>query len=309
MRTMKKLIHTCILVFGMVCSVYAQKDPMFFQQTANRWLLNPASTGKGGDINATLTVREQYVGFSGGPSIKAANLNGFVKEIRSGFGLMWINDQFGPQQTNNLKFQYAYFVPFEEVAFLSLGLGMGVMSNTYDPTDFFFRDPSDENKDLVKQSKTIPDFDFGFEFNTRHLEVGAAVTHITYMYGDQSLIRPMRNFYTYTRVKLPMNNYWDFIPGITWHNTRKMNSYEVNAAFRYNNNVCVNLVYRTPMSCGIAVGVNLHNSFRVVYSYDYGFDNLGSYHNGSHEITVSYNIPVNTTYIKTRLRFFRWKMF
>ena len=304
---MKKLIHTCIFVLGMAVTVHAQIDPMFFQQTNNRVQLNPASTGKGGDINAALTIREQWIGFPG-PSTKAVNLNGFVKDIRSGFGLMWINDQFGPQQTNNLKLHYAYFVPFEEVAFLSLGLGMGVMNNTYDELGFFFREETDEYN-LIRHSKTIPDFDFGFEFNTRNLEIGASITHITYMYGDQTLTRPMRNFYTYTRYKLPMNKHWDFIPGITWHNTRNMNTLEVNTAFRYNNNICVNLVYRNPVNCGIAFGINLYGGFRVLYSYDYGFDNLGSYHSGSHEVTVSYNIPVNTTYIKSRLRFFRWKMF
>jgi len=309
MRTMNRLIHTCLLFLGIIGTIHAQVDPTFFQQTNNRGLINPASTGKGGDINAALTIREQWVGFPGGPSTKAVNLNGFVQTIRSGVGMTWINDKFGPQQTNNIKLHYAYFVPFEEVAFLSLGLGMGVMNNTYDPTDFFFREISDENKDLTKESKTLPDFDFGFEFNTRNLEAGASVTHITYMYADQSLVRPMRNFYVYTRFKLPMNNYWDFIPGVTWHNVRKMNALEMNAAFRYNNNVCVNLAYRNPANCGIALGANIYDGFRVSYSYDYGFDNLGNYNNGSHEITVSYNIPVNTTYIKTKLRFFRWKMF
>ena len=143
----------------------------------------------------------------------------------------------------------------------------------------------------------------------RQLEIGASVTHLTHMYNDQSLVRPMRNIYAYTRIKLPINNYWDFIPGITWHNNRKLNTYEVNAAFRYNNNICVNLVYRNPVDCGIAFGMNIYGGFRVVYSYDYGFDNLSSYNSGSHEITLSYNIPVNTNYVRSKLRFFRWKMF
>jgi len=272
-------------------------------------LVNPAASGKGGDVNAALTIRQQWIGFPG-PSTQALYTNGFVKEIRSGFGLMWINDKFGPQQTNNLKLNYAYFIPFEEKAFLSLGLGMGVMNNTYNVMDYFARDIDDPVLlDLVKQSKTIPDFDFGFEFNMPQLEAGASVSHITYMYGDQNLVRPMRNIFAYTRVKIPMNRYWDFIPGITWHNTRKLNTCEIIAAFRYNNNICVNLVYRNPIDCGIALGINLYGGFRVAYSYDYGFDNLSNYNSGSHELTILYNIPVNTTYMKTKLRFFRWKLF
>jgi len=316
---MKRLIHTCILVFGAVCTVHAQSDPLFFQQSANRMLVNPAATGKGGDINTALTVRQHWVGFPG-PTTAALYTNGFVKEIRSGIGLMWIKDQFGPQQTNNLKLNYAYYVPFEDVAFLSLGLGLGVMNNTYDETGFntslndskyrndpYIVDPS--LLDLTKQTKTIPDFNFGLEFNTPTLEVGFSVSHITYTYPDQSLVQPMRNFFTYSRYKIPMNRYWDFIPGFTWHNTRKVNTCELSATFRYENNIVMTLAYRNPMNYGMMFGVNFTNAFRIVYSYDYGFDNLSKYNNGSHEITLLHNVPVNTTYIRTVLRFFRWKMF
>jgi hypothetical protein len=143
----------------------------------------------------------------------------------------------------------------------------------------------------------------------KHLEAGASVTHIAYMYDDQDLVRPIRNLYAYARVKLPINNYWDFIPGATWHNTRKLNVYEASASFRYNNNVCVSMIYRNPADCGIALGINIYGGLRATYSYDYGFDSLSKYNSGAHEITVSYNIPVNNTYVRSKLRFFRWKMF
>ena len=305
---MTRIIFAFLLVFGTACAARAQKDPLFFQQSAHRILVNPATTGKGGDVNTALTLRQQWVGFQG-PTTTAMYTNCFVRGIRSGFGLRWINDKFGPQQTNNIKFNYAYFIPFEEIAFLSFGIGMGVMNNTYSELGFFARDFDDlVLMDAAKQSKTIPDFDFGFEFNTQNIEIGMAVSHITYMYPDQTLVRPMRNFYVYSRYKLPMDRYWDFVPGFTWHNTRKMNTLELNAAFRYNNNLLLNVVYRNPLSCGIAVGVNLSNGFRVSYSYDYGIDNLSAYNSGSHEIGLLHNVPVNTTYIRTILRFFRWKM-
>jgi type IX secretion system PorP/SprF family membrane protein len=297
-----------MLILGTVGISYAQVDPMFLQQTNNRGLLNPAVTGKGGDVSASLTIREQWIGFPG-PSTKALYANGFVSQLRSGFGVTWINDAFGPQQTNNIKLNYAYFVPFEDAAFLALGMKMGVMSNIYDETDFFAHDSDDATITGIKRSKVVPDFDVGLEFNTRQFEIGASVTHVTYMTPDQNTLRPMRNIYAYSRVKVPMNRYWDFIPGITWHNTIKFNTDELNVGFRYENNLCVNLIYRNPMSAGLAVGINIQKVFRVAYSYDYGFDNLSQYNSGSHEVTLSYNIPMNTTYVANKLRFFKWKMF
>jgi type IX secretion system PorP/SprF family membrane protein len=305
---MKKILLTCILIFGVVTVSQAQIDMMFFQQTNNRTLINPATAGKGGDISGALTVRQQWIGFPG-PTTTGLYASGFVKEIRSGFGMLLINDKFGPKRTNNIKLNYAYFVPFEDVAFLSLGLGMGVMDNVYDEMGYFPHDLHDERLQGTIRTKTIPDFDFGLEFNTRQLEVGASVTHVSYGYNDENLVRPMRNFYSYTRVKLPMNKYWDFIPGFTWRNIRKMNTLELNASFRYNNNICVNLAFRNPVNCGIAFGINVYGGLRVAYSYDYGFNNLSAYNSGSHELTLLYNYQVNTNYIKSKLRFFRWKMF
>ena len=305
---MKRILHISLLLFGMMYTVHAQTDYLFLQQTQHRGLINPATVGKGGDLTVAAAIRQQWIGFPG-PSTQALYVNGFVPSIRSGFGVSWINDKFGPQRTNNIKLKYAHFVPFEDVAFFSLGLGMGVMNNIHDESDFFARDPNDEALTMGVTSKTIPDFDFGFELNTRNVEFGAAVTHITYSYRDNSLLRPMRNFYVYSRVKVPLDPYWDFIPGVTWHNTRKLNTYELNAAFRYNNNVCVNLIYRNPVNCGIAIGLNITGGFRVAYSYDYGLDNLSAYNDGSHELTISYTVPSLRNYVQTKLRFFRWKMF
>ncbi len=305
---MKRLLYISVLLFCVSLTLHAQTDPMFLQQTNNRGVFNPAVTGKGGDIDIAFGLRQQWVGFSG-PATQVLNGNGFIRQIRSGVGLRWLNDKFGPQKTQNIKIDYAYFIPFEEKAFLSLGLGMGILNDTYDESEFFARDDNDEAITYTKESKTLPDFDFGFEFNTRQFEIGAAVTHISYAYADQSLLRPMRNIYAYTRVKLPIDKYWDFIPGITWHNTQKLNTYEVSAAFRYNNNICVNLIYRNPMTFGISAGINVYRGFRLAYSYDYGIDNLSSYNSGSHEIMISYNVPVNTTYVRSKLRFFKWKMF
>ena len=305
---MKIKISIFIIAFCVVFGLYAQTDPMFFQQTNNRAVINPAVTGKGGDVNAYLGIRQQWTGFPG-PSTQIVNGSGFAKDWRSGFGMMFMNDKFGPQKTQNLKVNYAYFIPFEEKAFLSLGLGMGFLNNVYDESDFFARESDDEAVTFLKESKFMPDFDFGIEFNTSQFEIGASMTHLLSTYEKQSLIAPMRNIYVYARGKLAINKYWDFIPGITWHNTQKLNTYELNAAFRYNNNICVNMIYRNPATFGIVYGMNVYGGIRITYSFDYGIDNLRSYNDGSHEITLSYNIPVNTTYVRSKLRFFRWKMF
>jgi type IX secretion system PorP/SprF family membrane protein len=175
---MKRLMSICFLAVCSCLTLFAQIDPLFLQQANNRVTINPAATGKGGDINASLGLRQQWIGFSG-PATRVLNANGFVKEIRSGFGLTWLGDQFGPQRTQNLKVNYAYFIPFENRAFLSLGLGMGMLNNVYDETEFFAMDDNDDAITYIKESKIIPDFDFGFEFNMRNFEIGASVAHVT----------------------------------------------------------------------------------------------------------------------------------
>ena len=308
---MKRFLYAFIFVFGTVCTSNAQIDPLFFQQTHLRGLINPSATGKGGNVGASMSLRQQWTGFPA-PSFQAILAHGFSGNLRSGIGLSGVMLDDGPLQTKNIKLNYAYFVPFEEFAFFSLGMGAGIMSSVYrdGSRDFIVRDEDDPVlTGLEPQSKLLPDFDFGFEFNTRHFEMGASSTHVTYGWYDNNVLRPQRNFYVYSRVKQPLNNNWDLIYGVTWHNNRRVNTYEAIASVRYNNNVCVDFAYRNPMSLGVAAGVTLYEGFRVVYSYDYGFDFLKNNNKGSHEVTLSYTVDLNNTYVKNKLRFFKWKIF
>ena len=304
---MKGNLLTIIIILCSV-AVQAQNDPLSFQQAQLRSLVNPAATGKGGDINAALNIRQQWIGFQG-ISTKSLMVQGFANTYQSGLGLRLVVDEFGPSQTKNIKFNYAFFVPFEEFAFLSLGLGAGVMSNVYNVGHFFWAIDGDPRELTENLKRTIPDFDFGMELNTRNFELGGAISHVYYGENDQQLFRIMRNYYAYTRIKVLLNKHWDFIPGITWHYNRGPSSFEVNAGVRFENNLTVNVLYRNPMSLGMIVGLTLIEGFRLAYSYDYGIDNLSAYNSGSHEITISYNIPMNTSYIGRKLQFFKWKMF
>ena len=229
---MKKILYTYLIVFGTLGSAYSQIDPLLFQQSHLRTMVNPAATGKGGDINASLSIRQQWVGFDG-TSTQVLLADGFANSIRSGFGVSCILDGYGFQQTKNIKLNYAYFIPFDEAAFLTLGMGTGVMNNVYKGGDcFIYRDPDDDAIPSETQSKTLPDFDFGIEFNTVNFEMGASIAHITYGYNDQAIMRPMRNYIIYSRVKVPMNKNWDFIPGATWHYNRKATTFEFNSGLR-----------------------------------------------------------------------------
>ena len=307
---MRRFFYTCFVFWGTVCISHAQTDPFFFQQSNNRMLFNPAATGKGGDVNASVSVRQQWVGFPG-ISTQALTFSGFASGIQSGLGVMCIIDAFGPQRFKNIKLNYAFYVPFSDIALFSLGLGTGIMHNVYRAEELR-GDPRydpDPHIPTETQVKTSPDFDIGFEFNTRDFEIGGAITHVVYGRFDQNLVRPIRNFYAYSRVRFLINYNWDFIPGITWHNVRKSHTYEISAAFRHNNNLYVNFVYRNPVNLGMIVGINFAPNFRLIYSYDYGFSNIRNYNRGTHEVTVAYSLPMNTTYVQNRMRFFRWRVF
>jgi type IX secretion system PorP/SprF family membrane protein len=277
-------------------------------------MYNPAVTGKGGDINFALSLREQWIGFQG-TSTQMLKFSSFAPNLHSGFGVTAMTDAIGIQRNNNFKFNYAYFVRFYDEAFLSLGIGAGVVQNTFGKTNLWGDPRYDPDEAILVEpkSRVSPDFDIGIEFNTPTFELGGAVTHVVYQFYDEYIAaaysRPMRNFYVYSRTKIPLNKVWDFIPGITWHNNARSHTFEGNLSLRYNNNFCINIAYRNPMSVGAIVGINISETFRLMYSYDYGFDTISAYNNGTHEVTISYNIPMTTTFIQKKLRFFRWKIF
>ena len=140
---MKKL--TFILVFIVLRQLtFAQQLPLYSQYLYNKFLINPAHAGSDGYTSLNLTVREQWVGYSGAPrtcslswqtrilkrayKIDQNILNRTVyrpkTDGKAGLGAYIFSDRNGLIQRTGFQAAYSYHIWVSDYTQLSMGLAL-----------------------------------------------------------------------------------------------------------------------------------------------------------------------------------------
>jgi type IX secretion system PorP/SprF family membrane protein len=64
--------------------------------------------------------------------------------------------------------------------------------------------------------------------------------------------------------------------------------YDINAVMNFNNRLWTGLSYRNNRSLAALLQFSVNNQFKIAYTYDFDFGELGHYSNGSHEVMLRY---------------------
>ncbi len=292
---MASKIVQVIFCMGMLLNgqyIFAQNDVQLSQQLFSRINYNPAATGLSEDLNFYLLARQQWVGFKNAPQTIVLNGSTFVPWTRSGWGFSVVGDMLGHQQSVNPKITYAYHIPFmRSKSSLSLGLSAGVLYKTTDGASLVYENPTDPNRLYQVESGVKPDFDFGLEYNSKHISVGTSVTHLGNAF-DNKIDESSPHFYAYARGMIDLSQKWQLTPAFSWHNSKTVQQFEANAIVFYKKVFWVGASYRVEESIVALLGAYITPNIMLGYSYDYNAgNNLSAYSQGSHEIMLSVRIP------------------
>ena len=285
----KRSIYLLLLMVSL--PVLGQNDVQLSQQMFSRINYNPAATGISEDIELYALVRQQWVGFKLAPQTIVINGHTFVPWTRSGWGFSLIGDMLGYEKSINPKIKYAYHIPFSQSrSYLSLGLGAGILYKNIDGDKLVYENPADPNRIYGSKYQTSPDFDFGMEFGSKYLNLGASITHLGNRFNNSPTTQSTPHVYAYARSMLDINRQWRISPAFSWHNSKTVNQYEVNALLFYKKIFWVGASYRVNESAIALAGLYLTPEIMLGYSYDYNVGDLGAYSQGSHELMLSWKI-------------------
>ena len=293
-----------------------QNDIQLTQQFLSRINYNPAATGASEYFNAYILARQDWVGYSRNtPVTQVLNVHNYFESLRSGMGLVVINDKIGATNTVNAKLDYGYHIHFgDNRSYLSLGLGAGVLYKNLDINKLTPEDAGDPTIAGQLGSKVSPDFDFGVEFNTEEFQVGASVTHLNV---DPIMIQNIeqgRHFYFYSRYMFRLEPNWKIAPTLTWRMSGNFSGpqmkYGLNTMAYYRDRFWFGAAVRVSDEfvletiAGI-VGLFVTDFLRLGYSYDFNPGPIGKYSGGSHEIMLSVRLGKgDTRYSRKTPRFF-----
>jgi type IX secretion system PorP/SprF family membrane protein len=288
-------------------------------------MINPAVAGSDGYTSASLTAREQWVGYSGAPRtfsfswqtrilkksfiLKQTRVRRQVFRPKSdgkvGFGGYVFSDRNGLIQRTGFQVAYSYHMWLQKSTQLSLGLAFTGYYYKIDEKQINFEDPNEPwlNNNL-RRGVFVPDMTFGAYLLNTKFSVGFSADQLSQAaakiggtaYKNYSATR---QYYLFGSYDFSEGLYTIIQPSFLLKMSETFKPLaDIGATYIYNQGFWAGLAYRTSKALIINVGVKYQNIF-FGYAYDYTLQEIQTITYGTHELTVALKFGDNT-------RRYRW---
>jgi type IX secretion system PorP/SprF family membrane protein len=292
---MMRKLAAYLLFFLFPVQGSAQLFSLTDQYLNNMMLINPAFAGCHDALSAAVSYRSQWVGFSDAPENITLSVHSPLNNDRIGLGFMVNRVSTGIFNTTDLSADYAFRIEMGEGIF-SLGAGFGVSLRN---VAWNRLNPSNPNDPLItneKQSAVLPDFSLGaYYYNSRFFAGFSAPGFLTHMFDKNSGKYVVQNNFSDYTLLLTGGMYAELSDRITFfpsallmYNRGHSPQLDINASLILNDLIWVGAGYRTTNT--VTAMLRCRVNYQVMMAYSYGLDlgQMGSYNNGSHEVTIGY---------------------
>ncbi|WPP53141.1 PorP/SprF family type IX secretion system membrane protein [Catalinimonas niigatensis] len=308
------LVLVCITTIGLATS-YGQQSAQFSQYMFNTLFYNPAYAGVEGVTTLTAFHRTQWAGYQptldnpGGINTQVVSLNTPILRLRSGFGLHIVNDNIGPLTNLEAQASFAYHLGVGNGK-LSLGVRVGAFSQTVDYGQYRPVDPDDvllQGNGRVSQLR--PDFSAGVFYRARQYYLGVGFKHLIDsqfdFVGIDTLNNPLENHVTVTggfdyeptyKVRLT--------PSFLVQSDLNSYSFDVGVLATYDDTMWGGISFRQQEALVGMIGYSFfkEKSLKLGYSFDYVVLAQEAKAATSHEIMVTYSLPMSSASDKKIIR-------
>ena len=291
----------------------AQQQPIYSQYMMNPYLLNPAIAGYQGITDFNLTAREQWLGYSEGPSTYALsgqtrilktsfrNRSRMIKNKvrrrrpsgRVGFGGYVFNDMNGSIRRTGFQGTYAYHIYVRDIQY-SAGVSLSAFQFKADVSASDLYDPNDPRFFELGLSSFSPDANIGFLVSGDNFYGGFSATSLfqsAIQFGSVGYTKPYslkRHYYILGGYKYQeRRSDYGFEPSLMMTFTEKLSwSLDINFKAYYKEDYWAGLSYRTTGTIISMIGMN-YQQFYFGYAFDYSYGDVTSFNRlGSHEIMI-----------------------
>lgn len=291
---MKRLIYS-ILFFLFPLLLSGQMFPLSDHYMYNALSINPAFAGCHDALSATISYRNQWVGFNDAPKSQILSVHSPVKNNRIGLGLLIERNSIGIFKETNLVGNYAYRMELQD-GILALGLGLGVTLYNIAWNELLATDANDVQLINNNTSTVLPAFSLGTYYYTKKYFVGISVPlflsyELDKSTGKYKVGNPFSasNYFLTGGYEIGISNDVQIMPSLLMR-------YHPGNALQIDYNLQVNFNDKIGMGLGysnreILIGMlqcQLSYQLRMTYSYNFELGTIGRYMDGSHEIVLNY---------------------
>lgn len=302
-----------LFTIGIVLTLSAQQLPQYSLYMYNQHQSNPAYAGLDNAIVLNGLVRMQWVGLEGSPLSQQVSAHMPLYILGGGIGLNVENDITGAQQRTSAVLSYNYWLKLSKKNILSLGVGAGIAQRRLDGTKLRapegdYDDPDigvvNHNDNFLPQgleTSIVPVINAGAFFQSEHFDFGISVKNILEAEASYELenatsnLTENRHFYGFAAGRFDIGKIIEWMPSLMVQSDLQQVQAELTTLFRYNGNIFGGAGMRgynknTLDAVVLIAGFNLNERTTLAYAYDLTLSSLNSVSNGSHEITIRYNL-------------------
>lgn len=289
-----------------------QQTPQFTQYYLHEPLYNPAAAGKQRGLNATLSIRAQWIGIEGLPRTQTLSTHAPVPLLRGSVGFALVNDQLGAQQNIELKTMYAYRQNIARKRYLQVGLAAGLRYKGLKTEQLITPEGDyvdgninhEDNLIAVKaQNALAPDLSIGIYYqHSEKLNIGVALQQLLgnafKIQGSEPdtevNIKMVQHLSVNAAYRIDIGQHLALLPSVLLYSDFNKWQTNITLPLHINQRFYIGTALRglpTDMeSASIVGGWQFNPQWLISYSYDIVLNELNSATSGSHELTLQYHL-------------------
>ncbi len=254
----------------------------------NPVIYNPAAAGITGNITLFADYRDQWYGFAGAPQTLSFGAHGLITHSM-GIGIITRQETVGVFNKSDFDFLYSYRIKIDNNQTLAGGLLLGYQFNKLDLGGL----SAEEVTDIISYYDNLKDarFNVGLGFHYTNND-------FSFQLSSPSLFRTknnqlLNNAYAIADYSFYLNaNEWEVKPfGMYQYNSGKLHQFELGVMGKYKQRVWSQLKYRFDKYAVASIGVQF-NGLSLAYSYEVNFSKIRLASPGTHQVFISYEIPI-----------------
>ncbi|HEX2967497.1 MAG TPA: PorP/SprF family type IX secretion system membrane protein [Bacteroidales bacterium] len=287
------LVLILVLVFS--CRAESQLPELSCLYLDNTMAINPAFAGNQDALSATVTYRNQWVGFPDAPVNLIMSLHTPFYGGRAGAGVLLKRNTIGIQSSTGIYGIYSYRLELHRGT-LAMGLGFGIEVYNMQWNKLIAADQGDELLKGNENSAILPDFSLGVYYSTKRCFAGISLPgFISHELNSRTGKYQVSNSMSGYTLMISGGYYFNpgeqiqFLPSVLM----KINSVhnpqiDLNAQAIFKDKIWLGAGYRTN---DVLIGLlqcQVNYQTRIGYAYDFELGRTGRFSSGSHEAALSY---------------------
>lgn len=302
---MTRLILFILAAWSCGPRLHAQQQVMTSQYMYNAYQHNPAYAGLDRSLSVTAHYRSQYVGLEGSPTTAYINAHMPWYLWNGAIGLELYSDRLGLESNTAFGASYNYVQGFG-VGIWSIGARMGILQKRIDgssvvtPTGLYEGSVISHNDPLLATSLVSGigvTYELGTYVMTDLIEGGMTVSRLpasNVAVGSASidLATHVSGFFQYT---YPVSSDLIIKPSIMLRSDLVAVQSDVAVMAEINGSIFGGIGLRGYNSTSMDAivfsgGLVINENYRLIYSFDTGLSELKRVTQGTHELTLNYNL-------------------